>query len=228
MGLIFTQSYDKNYRMKDILIKEFPLVIITDTHTNLANIRLLKERYPNSQFICLGDITFLFAKEGEEYNKHSIQYFIDSGIPCLEGNHDSHILSCSVGNSLRPSKQLGDFGAGRLTDVDIYDLSQQHIDYLKNLPRGFKLILPDGNNYLCFHNRPNDLWSFTEEAFTKDSFIKTYPWDNKTKAVLIGHNHRNFVVNYDGISAKLICIGRLSKDGDYALLTENGIEFKKV
>lgn len=228
MELILTKSYDNKPNLQEIEVKEFPLVIITDTHTNITNIRKLKEIYSNNKFICLGDITFLFSKVKEKWNEKSIQYFIDNQIPCLEGNHESHILGCSTGDSFVKVLPKYNEGESVLAESDIYDLTQQHIDYLKGLPRGFKLILPDESNYICFHNRPNDLWSFTEETFTKDEFIKTYPWNNKTKAVLIGHNHRNFVVEYNNFLIKLICIGRLSKDGDYALLTENGIEFKKI
>lgn len=80
--------------IQEIQVTKLPVVIITDTHTNITLIRKLREMYPDNQFICLGDITFLFAKAGDEFNKHSINYFMESNIPCLFGNHEEHIVAC--------------------------------------------------------------------------------------------------------------------------------------
>ena len=66
--------------LKEIQIKDYPIILISDTHTNTTNIRKLKEIYPKDLFISLGDFTFLFAKDGEPYNNLSIQYFIDNKI----------------------------------------------------------------------------------------------------------------------------------------------------
>ncbi len=230
---IFTKTY-KNLNIQEIKITKFPVVIFSDSHTNLANIRKLKELYPDNQFICLGDFTFLFSKPGETCNQKSIDYFIENKIPCCYGNHDLHILSCSVGNSLTNIKLIGSE-----TDSDIYDLTQQQINYLRNLPIGLRLILPDGNHYLCFHHLPNDLWGHCQEKdLTKEQFLSNFPInEERTIAVLNGHLHRNFVVEYLGLKTKRIAIGQLcGKDhhsgentgGNYALLTENGIEFKKI
>lgn len=157
--------------IQEIHIKEFPVVIITDTHCNIKNIRTLRELYPNNLLICLGDIVNLFAKTEDDwkFNNLSVQFFIDSKIPCLQGNHDAFL-----GWELK------------------YDISDERKKYLQKLPKGFRLILPNGFKYLCFHNRPEDLWSFTEEnTFSNDQFVTCYPVDTKTKGVIIGHQHRN-------------------------------------
>ena len=202
MSIIFAKPYNYSCPIQEINVTKFPLVIISDPHTNIRKIRLIKEEYSHNQIICLGDITFLFAKKGDKFNELSVKYFIKNKIPCLQGNHD----------------QL----------CDEYGLKEAERDYLQKLPRGFKLLLPDGSNYLCFHNRPNDLWGYTEEDFSKEDFLKTYPINDKTKAVIIGHNHRHFINIYDGIDCYLFCVGRLSKDGEYALLTENGLALQKL
>ena len=220
MGKTFIKSYTKT-NIKEIKITDFPVVLFSDSHTNTRNIDRLFELYPNSPLICLGDITFLFSKPGETYNQKSIDYFIDKKIPCLQGNHDSHVLSCSLGNSLS-------FLDAIHTDTDIYDLTQQHINYLQSLPIGFKLLLPGGDNYLLFHNSPNDLWGFRDESFKEFAFLKEYPIHDRTVAIIRGHEHRHFVIDFPNIRTKLITIGRLSKDGDYALLTEKGVEAKKL
>jgi len=226
--------------IQEIKVEKFPVVIFTDSHTNIENIELVRGLYPNNDVISLGDFTFIFSKVGDKYNKHSINYFIKHKIPVLKGNHEEHILGCSTGDSF--VKILPQYQDGHsLIDLDIYDLSQQQIDFLRKLPIGFKLILPDNSNYYCFHNRPNDLWSFTEEAFTTDSFRKTYPFDNKTLGIIQGHNHRNFRVDYvlkpEYYSISRYSIGQLCNSNhhtgenngrNYALLTEKGIEFKKL
>lgn len=213
--------------IQEIKVINFPAIIFSDSHCNLKNLKELKRSYPTNQFICLGDITYLFSKKGEIFNQYSIEYFIDNKIPTLTGNHESHILGCSTGDSFRPIKIFGQFDEGMLSeDLDIYDLTQQHIDYLKTLPIGFKLILPDNSNYLCFHNTPNDLWGYNDDM-DKNKFLNTYPIDKNTTEVIIGHHHKNFKVDFLNVISKLRGIGAL-RDGFYALLTENGIEIKKL
>lgn len=205
-----------------------PIILFSDSHTNTRNIDKLRELYPKSLLLSLGDLTFLFSKKGEKWNEKSIQYFIDHKIPACVGNHESHLLSCSLGNSVTKVMQRFDESSS-FVDEDIYDLTQQHIDYLKKLPIGFKLILPDGkNNYLLYHNAPNDLWGFREESYKEYAFIKEYPVDNHTISCVRGHEHKSFTINFPNIKTKLTTIGRLSVDGEYAIITEKGLEFKKL
>ncbi len=222
----------------EIKIDKFPVIIFTDSHADISSIIRLKELYPTNQFICLGDITFLFSKPGETYNTLSIQYFIDHKIPTLLGNHEQHILSCSTGNSLRIAlNKFDEFS--HFTDEDKYNLTQQHIDYLKSLPIGFKLILPNKTNYLLFHHAPDDLWShYDENNLTENEFREKYSMiDENTLAIIHGHLHKNFTVKYPTIKTKRISVGQLcvsdhhtkNENGkNYALLTEKGIEFKKL
>lgn len=202
--------------IQEINIEQFPLVIFTDTHTNLANIKHLQGLYPNSQLVCLGDITNLWNK-GEKFNEYSIQFFIENKIPCLKGNHEEHISACQDGGAkyVFRAVSFGDFG-----------ISKSSLDYIKNLPTGFKINIPNGKHYLVFHNRPNDLWSFTEaSSLNEQKFKEVYPIDNNTIAVLHGHGHKNYSVQYSNVFHHQI--GAL-KYGDYALLTENGVIFKKI
>ncbi len=213
---LFTKTYNSDIKIEEIKITHYPVIIISDSHTNLLNIKKIKELYPNNQFICLGDICFLFSKPGEKFNGFSIDYFANNNIPCLLGNHDCHILDCSLGNSLTKLDNI----------EDKYDLTQQQIDYLKKLPTGFKLILPNNKNYLCFHNRPHDLWGFNENI-TKDT-LNAFPWDSNTIGILTGHLHKNIEKRFDNPNICFNVIGRLSVDGDYGLITEDGIEYKKI
>jgi predicted phosphodiesterase len=210
MSIILTRTYP-NPKFQEINVTKFPLVIITDTHTNLTNIKLVRKQRPNSPIVCLGDITFLFAEFEDPSNELSVNYFIDNKIPCLQGNHDSL--------------------------YDKYDFFKPQKDYLKNLPSVFRLVLPSGFFYLCYHNEPDDLWCHRYEL-TEEEFVDTYPVDNPlVLGVICGHLHKSFIVDYPNIGKKRICVGQLcnsnhhtgmNDDANYALLTEKGIEFKKL
>lgn len=182
-------------------------MIFTDSHTNIQNVQKLQTLYPENQMICLGDITSMFSRGKNDANIRSIQFFMDAQIPCLMGNHESII--------------------GFEDSPDYRDIPTLQKEFLKKLPRGCRLLLPDKTNYCCFHNRPDDLWSFTEKhTLSKSAFLNTYPIDPKTRGVLIGHQHTNFVRDYG--DALLIAVGSISDDASYLLLNKAGIEFKRL
>lgn len=213
--------------IQEIHIDRRPVIVISDSHCNLSNIRKLKELYPNELFISLGDFTFLFAKEGEKFNEYSIQYFIDNNIPALEGNHECHISGVESGNHLLVLDKNHTIDSG-------YNLPKHQIEYLSKLPRGFKLILPNGFNYCCYHNEPQNLWNFPDNI-TKEYFKSNYIFDSKTLGVVQGHLHLNRVDNF---TPKRYVLGQLcgsnhhkpeEKSGNnYGLITEKGFEFKKI
>jgi predicted phosphodiesterase len=194
--------------IQEIKINKFPCVIFSDSHCNLSNIKKLKELYPDLQLICLGDIVFLWAKKGEKFNSQSIQYFIDNKIPACCGNHDV-------------------FLAWEDWDNTRYDLSSAHLNYLRNLPYGFKLILFNGKNYLLFHNKPQDLWGIDNMPLNEKQFLNTYKLiDKNCLGVLRGHYHVSSVVKYN--ICPLITIGRLSKDGYYGIINQDGFNFHQL
>jgi len=210
-------------KIEEIQVTRFPLVIITDSHCHVKRISEVKSLYPHSQFICLGDLTDLFG-EKEAFNKHSINYFIENKIPALEGNHESFIKACYTGDSFVLSNVLINTQA-----IPDYRLDEKvHVEFLYSLPRGFKLILPSGENYLCFHHEPNNLWNFNDQnGLTGDSFKKIYPLDDKTLGVIHGHTHKAFLEEYNNVKAKRYSVGAL-KFKQYAILTEQGIQFKSL
>ncbi len=204
--------------VQQINVEKFPLIILTDTHTNLEYLHRIQGLYPFNQKICLGDITSLWSK-AESFNENSIQYFIKNKIPCLKGNHEEHIASCQRGGEQYIFRAIPSFGE--------YDISKESLDFICKLPIAFKLNLPNKFHYLCFHNRPDDLWSFTERhTFNEEEFKECYNLNDKTLGVLIGHQHEEFIQEYK--SSKLICVNKLSKIGAYALLDENGVHFKQL
>lgn len=212
-------------KIEEYKIEKFPVVIFTDSHTNLSNIKKLKELYPDNQFFSLGDFTYLFSKVGEKFNDCSIQYFIDNKIPALEGNHESFLVAAEENDEFGTSMVLG--------NPPDFNLSKEHLQYLKNLPRGFRLVLPNGYNYYCFHNEPFNLWNFPDKI-TEEYLKEKYDFDAFTIGIIQGHLHINHVDNFN---PKRIVIGQLCNNnhhtgenngGNYALLTDKGIEFKKL
>lgn len=207
--------------IQEIKVDKFPLVIITDVHTAIKRVQEVKNLYPHSNIICLGDITDLFSTGTDEYNAKIIDYFIENKIPCLLGNHEQFILGCEDGNS---------FIIGNVCDrPKEYNLQPNHIAWLRTLPLGFKLAMPDGSHYLCFHNKPNDLWGFVDcVKYPLKWLTDNYPIENNTRAILIGHNHKTFAIDFTGISCKLIGISDLVRKKIFVVLTETGIRFKRL
>lgn len=210
-----------NNQIKEIQIINYPCIIFSDSHTNLSNIRKLKKLYPDFQLLSLGDFTFLFEKEGQNFNKLSIQYFIDNNILAVCGNHEAYLIASENNDKFVTQRVLG--------NPPQFNLSKEHLQFLDNLPRGFKLILSNGLNYYCFHNLPRDLWSFPDNI-TEQEFKSNYVFDSNTIGIIQGHLHKNKIDNFN---PKRYIIGELcnSSNGNgnnYILITENGIEYKKL
>ena len=198
----------------DVELTKFPTVLITDVHKDLDKVRKVKSLYPHQPIYCLGDICDLFDPSSGN-NTETIQYFKENKIPSLMGNHEASIIADVLGKA-------GYIIQGQVKQV--YNVSKEDAEYMLTFPTGFRFHLPDKTHYLCFHNRPDCLWSFTEEAFTEEAFLKTYPVDTATRAVVIGHQHKTFrnSKEYKTTNAYLQGIGKLQKSGTYALINEDG------
>lgn len=212
-------------KIQEINITEFPLVIFTDTHTNLKNVQILREKFPNNDKICLGDFTSLWNKK-DNFNNYSVEYFRKNFIPCLKGNHEEHIANYGLQNSKYEYRVLARFDENSSL-FNNYNLTQEQLEYIDNLSMGFKINLPNGKHYLAFHNRPNDLWSFTNNP-TKEEIFKIYPVNEDTLGIIIGHMHKPFNKKFINPIISFDIIGQLAKFGSYGLLTENGIEHKNL
>lgn len=204
--------------IQDIQLGKEPLIVITDSHTNLANIRKVKGLYPNSKIVCLGDFTSLWSK-AEPFNEYSIKYFIENGIQSLKGNHEEHIASCQRGGKQYIFRAIPSFGE--------YDISEESLNFICGLPTGFKLNWKDGYHWLCFHNRPNDLWSFTnKDTLDEHRFKQVYPVNDKTLGVIIGHQHTHFIRELG--TSKLLCLNELAKSGSFLEVDGCSLHFKDL
>jgi predicted phosphodiesterase len=95
-----------------------------------------------------------------------------------------------------------------------------------------KIVLPDKTEILLCHSKPNDFWEFidigvyTEREFI-DDFCGHYDED-LTISVILGHNHKQFALNFPNVSPCIWSIGAV-KDGYYATLREDRkIQFNKL
>ncbi len=122
---------------------EFPLTIVTDIHCRGHGLKRLVKRGAKN-IICLGDITDLFQKD-DKINQNIIDYFIETKIPCLRGNHEEFLIKVNT-------------------------LPEYCISYLRKLPRAFKI-----KDNLLLHNELNDLWIFREFIAPNDFNIIHLP-----------------------------------------------------
>lgn len=177
------------------------VAIITDSHMDLVNVKAVIEKYEN--VICLGDITDVRKATGSR-NDESISFFRENKIPCLRGNHEQFI--CDVKNKKVPF---------------IYSISDENLEYLNNLPIGFRLYFPNGKNALFFHNSPKELGGAGNSPFYTEDFVNNFPINRDTTAVVTGHNHVSLFRGFDGISTEFIRCGSI-KDGSYASIDDVG------
>lgn len=206
MSLIYTKKYSDKPKIREIKIENYPVVLFGDSHCNLRNIKRLQELYSRNLIVSLGDSTFFQGKKEDYWNAHSIQYFIDNNIPTLLGNHDSVVM-----------------------DDNEYNITHKQREFLKGSPMGFKLILPDGTYYSCWHNECSDLWGFkTDENLSQEDFFNIFSIDKQCAGVIKSHFHRHFIVDYPEISCKMYSIGRLSVDGDYCLIDKDSVKLKRL
>lgn len=187
--------------------KPFPIVIISDVHGEHENVSKILNLYSNNLIICLGDITDLFDKNKTNKNQETIDLFIKNKIPCVFGNHDLFVNS-------QPST---------------YNLSQEHIKYLSELPEYLEIKLLNGKIYRFTHYYYKDIWGFSLNEFSKYDYFKTiFELDkNQFNCLFIGHLHK-FFESFSNEATKLVCAPAL-RYHEYLLLHEDGtVEFKQL
>lgn len=180
----------------------YPILIISDVHTNLFNLRRLMNKHPNHSIICLGDIVNLWDKSMTRINNETVDYMIKRNIICLKGNHDEWVSG----------------------NPKLYNIDNNAVKYLTNLPMSMNIELPNNKRYQLYHYRPNDFWTLeSPDKLSFDRFCNLYGPNDDVDAIIIGHLHSSYELTFPNHNRKLIGIGSL-RDGDYSILTENGIQ----
>jgi predicted MPP superfamily phosphohydrolase len=194
-----------NQIVKTLKYEAYPIILVSDVHCNLFNLQRLIQKYKDHNFVCLGDITDLWDKSGIDANSKIINYFMEHKIPCLMGNHDEYVGSENVK----------------------FKINSQQSKYLLELPVAFNIELPNSKSYKFYHYRPHDFWSIEDTNISYSRCCEIYGYTDFDEAIVIGHTHSAFVREYANKRRKFIGLGAL-KFGEYGILTENGIEFKKL
>jgi predicted phosphodiesterase len=181
------------------------LVLISDIHSNLEAFERVLQDINSQEYdniICLGDIVGYGPDPVE-----CIDIIRDNEIQCLMGNHDASvcgILSSSYFNIY--AKKAVEWTA----DV----LSENHIEYLKNLP-----FVADFENMLFIHGALNEPFDYIldQNSLNKNIEILKNEYPNKNFC-FFGHTHVPFI-SRDGTF-------EYAEQGKYNLgQTENNIFF---
>lgn len=189
-------------KIQHFTIDEFPIGILSDVHGKLSNVTAAIEKHPEiKQWFCLGDL--VDYADRFKGNENTLGWWRECDVPTLRGNHDRDIA-----NACRTSAY--------------------NIDWIRTLPRSFKLIFPDCSTLLCYHSLPNDDITFVEPHITEREFVDQYPIDEDTRAVVIGHNHKQFKSVFPYCTAELWSVGSIGFGGNYAIIDNSGIQFHRV
>lgn len=186
-------------KVVEYTIGNLPIGIISDIHGNsLPAITAINKHPEITQWFCLGDIVDYSDRFGS--NEPTVEWIKNFLLPCIIGNHDKEAVKDSKVN-------------------------HKHREYIRSLPESFKLTLPNGKHLLCYHSLPGDLNTFVDPHFTEREFMDSYPIEDDTVAILIGHNHRQFKNVYPYYNPELWSVGSIGVNDQYAIVDSNGINF---
>jgi len=186
------------------IAKSLNLGFLGDCHNDCAKIDVIRAKHPEiEQWFFGGDLfDFQYTKYNDETAKW-LEVNIDKYI-FVKGNHDSVV-------------------SNKLLNIDFYAAFLIKTKFEK----GVKIILPNSQELLLYHSKAGDFWEFVEENYTERELVDDYPIKDNTRAVIIFHNHKCFKKNFVDTDAEIWSIGAM-KDGRYAILNSNGIQFKKL
>ncbi|MBO6573755.1 MAG: metallophosphoesterase family protein [Balneola sp.] len=199
------------------------IALLSDVHGNfsaLKNVIQLLESERPDQWVCLGDIVGYGPFPGE-----CIELIIEKEMMVVKGNHDAGVAGeLSLKHFRNPNR--------RLVELTQKELSQDHIEWLKNLPYTI-----EGEDWIAVHACPEnpERWEYVESAFRGRRLLN----DLNQKFCFLGHTHRPAIIsNQLGVNNikkgyKYIVnpgsIGQ-SRDGDYrascALIDTKNFEYK--
>lgn len=188
--------------------KSYNLGFVSDAHCKVCLLDKVQEKHPEiEQWFFLGDLVD-FQSPLYNLNPDTQAWFFKNRdrFIFIKGNHD-HMV------------------AKALIKVD-YSFAWELAQFYKNVT----IRLPDNSELFLCHSKPRDFWSFIDQNYTEREFIDDFCEfiDDATKAVIIGHNHKQFTLNFPQSITSIWSVGSVKDDGSYAILTENGIQYKKL
>jgi len=152
--------------------------LISDIHGNLVALDAVLAEIDRSgvdQIVCMGDLAVLGPQPCEVINR-----IMERGILTVRGNVDDWLAPGSETSAEPPtSTQTIDMIAWSL-----FQLEEEHIDFLRHLPLTLRLPLDDGRSMLCFHATPDSLDDITCAA--EPVRVGEWPGD---EIMCCGHTH---------------------------------------
>lgn len=196
--------------VNDYRAKSFNLGFVGDAHGHVHLLDRVRSTHSEvEQWFYLGDLVS-FQSPDCNLNKTAQEWFFENKdkFIFIKGNHD-HVT------------------AKGLINIDhsfAWELAQFH--------RYIKIILPNNRDLFLCHSKPKDFWSFIDIGlYSEREFIDDFCEvidEHATKAVVIGHNHKQFTMNFEQSMTSIWSVGSIRDDGRYAILNENGIQYKKI
>jgi len=194
-----------------IKVESYPILIASDSHCNNDKLDAIKNKHPEitTRFF-LGDLfNFVdlqgrFTKEGDKETGEWLKKNINEWYFVI-GNHDA----VCVKNWWQ------------------YDINEETYNLVAGkFQISYDLIIGDVK-YLLLHSKPKSLWDFINPGYQFRELEEDFPNHEEYRASISGHCHKECKHNFIDTDFEIWQVGA-ARDGDYAILTENGIEFKKL
>lgn len=194
-----------------ILLNSYPILIVSDAHTHTNKLDEIKNKHPEiTERFFLGDL-FNFVDLNGRFSK--------------KGNKET-------GEWLKKNINEWNFVLGNHDAVCVKNWWQYDIDEeTYNLVAGkfqicYYLIVCD-TSYLLLHSKPKSLWDFINPGYQFRELEEDFSNYEDFKAIIGGHTHKECRHSFVDTDTEIWQIGAV-RDGKYAILTEKGIEFKKL
>lgn len=194
--------------MKTFYLEDnFSVLLVGDAHQSVTNINRAKINHPECSLkIFMGDLGDFIDPARNHIAYGWMERNIEDYIFLL-GNHERESYHRNLNITFEQKKLIE---------------SRWYIS--------IKLKRPDEKYYVLCHSKPKDLWSFMNPgAYTFREFTEDFACaeDENCIACISAHVHRPAKHVFQETDVELWQIGAI-KDKKYAILTEKGIEFKKL
>ncbi len=194
-----------------VKVESYPILIASDSHCNSDKLDAIKNKHPEitTRFF-IGDLfNFVdewgrFTKEDNKKTGEWLKKNINEWYFCL-GNHDH--VACR--------------------EWWKYDIDQTvfHL-VVGNFPLSYDLVIND-KKYLLLHSKPKSLWDFINPGYQFRELEEDFPNHEEYAGIIGGHTHKECRHTFLDTDTEIWQIGA-ARDGKYGILTERGIEFKKL
>lgn len=108
-----------------------------------------------------------------------------------------------------------------------YDIDEETFNLVAGrFQISYELVVGNAK-YLLLHSKPKSLWNFINPGYQFRELEEDFLNYEEYVKIIGGHVHREVVHNFVDADVEIVQIGAV-RDNKYAILTEKGIEFKKL